>query len=104
MRDLLRLVFLAFVNDDSDTASSRPSPSPSSSPPSSSSSSPAEGAAGGDGGSDVALEEIQSESERKGFHYLNDVQVRMIYFYASLFKLAFLISLYQFLKSGVENR
>lgn len=64
MRDQLRLVFTSFLNvDDSDDSTLNPPPSPSI----------REGSA--DAGSDAAQEEIPSELERKGFHYLNDVQV-----------------------------
>lgn len=66
MRDLLRLVFLAFVNDDSDSTNSFPPPSPPVRAPA------AEGEP--DSTLDISQEDIQNEFERKGFHYLNDVQ------------------------------
>lgn len=62
MRDQLRLVFTSFVNDDDDASLSPPtSLNTQDNVPDSNGDSPAE--------------EIPSELERKGFHYLNDVQV-----------------------------
>lgn len=71
MRDQLRLVFTSFLNvDDSDDSTLSPLSSK---------------VGTADNGGDTVQEEIPSELERKGFHYLNDVQVHCLTFVYCLF-------------------
>lgn len=72
MRDQLRLFFTSFVNDDSDDSTLSP-------PTSSSTPENAPDASG-----DTPAEEIPSELERKGFHYLTDVQVILEIYYCKV--------------------